>query len=105
MVNNNMRTLSVFSTWHPIGYKKYGDHFIQGFLQNWPTEVQLSIYAEDHEPNTYNADNIEVLDQRSTLPDLKAWQEKHKDNGPITRLLGIHTTTVQINLTDMARCD
>ena len=75
-----MRILSVFSTWHPTGYKKYGDHFIQGFLQNWPTEVQLSIYAEDHEPNTYNADNIEVLDQRSTLPDLKAWQEKHKDN-------------------------
>jgi hypothetical protein len=80
MVNNNMRTLSVFSTWHKGGYKKYGDHFIQGFLQNWPTEVRLTIYAEDHEPNTYNADNIEVLDQRSTLPDLKAWQERHKDN-------------------------
>ena len=75
-----MRTLSVFSTWHPTGYKKYGEHFVQGFLQNWPTEVKLSIYAEDHEPNTYNADNIEILDQVTTLPDLKAWQERHKDN-------------------------
>ena len=75
-----MRTLSVFTTWHPTGYKKYGKNFIETFCQNWPTDINLSIYAEDHEPNTYNADNIEVLDQHSTLPDLKAWQHRHKDN-------------------------
>ena len=75
-----MRTLSVFTTWHPTGYKKYGKDYIKTYLQNWPVEVPLTIYAEDHEPNTYNADNIEVLDQRTVLPDLKAWQEKHKDN-------------------------
>ena len=75
-----MRTIAVFSTWHPTGYKKYGKDFVKGFLQNWPTEVNLTIYAEDHEPETYNADNIEVLDQVATLPDLKSWQARHKDN-------------------------
>jgi len=80
MISNNMRILSVFSTWHPVGYNKYGKHFIEGFCQYWPTVVNLTIYAEDHVPDTYNADNIEVLDQRTALPDLKSWQERHKDN-------------------------
>ena len=46
-----MRTLSVFTTWHPIGYKKYGKQFIEGYNANWPKEVPLSIYAEDHNPS------------------------------------------------------
>ena len=75
-----MHTLSVFTTWHPVGYKKYGKDYIETYLQNWPVEVPLTIYAEDHNPFTYNADNISVLDQRTALPDLKSWQEKHKDN-------------------------
>jgi len=70
----------VCTTWHKTGYKKYGDHFIQGFCQNWPSQVDLTIYAEEHEPNTYDANNIKVLDQHTTLPDLKSWQEQHKDN-------------------------
>ena len=75
-----MHTLSVFTTWHSVGYKKYGKDYIETYLQNWPVEVPLTIYAEDHNPFTYNADNISVLDQRTALPDLKSWQEKHKDN-------------------------
>ena len=75
-----MCILSVFTTWHPIGYKKYGKEFINNYLYNWPEQVHLTIYAEDHEPDSFNADNITVLDQRTTLPELKAWQERHKDN-------------------------
>ena len=75
-----MRTLSVFTTWHPTGYKKYGRQFIEGYQANWPTEVPLTIYAEDHTPETFGDPRITVLDQRETLPDLKAWQERHKDN-------------------------
>ena len=75
-----MRTLSVFTSWHPTGYKKYGKQFINGYLNCWPQTVPLTIYAEDHLPDTANADTITVLDQASTLPDLKAWQHRHKDN-------------------------
>ena len=75
-----MRTLSVFTSWHPTGYKKYGKKFIEGYANFWPQSVPLTIYAEDNEPDTHNAENITVLDQRTTLPDLKAWQHRHKDN-------------------------
>jgi len=75
-----MRTLSVFTSWHPTGYKKYGKQFIEGYNANWPKEVPLTIYAEDHQPDTLGNTQITVLDQRTTLPDLKAWQERHKDN-------------------------
>ena len=74
-----MRTLSVFSTWHPSGYEKYGKLFVQGYTTNWPKEVPLTIYAEGHTPDTDNP-NVTVLDQASTLPDLKAWQLRHKNN-------------------------
>ena len=74
-----MRTLSVFTSWHPTGYKKYGKQFIEGYNNCWPQEVPLTIYAEDHKPETDNP-NITILDQATTLPDLKAWQERHKDN-------------------------
>ena len=70
--------LSVFSTWHPAGYDKYGRNFIQGYVNCWPKEVPLTIYAEDHVPEVPNY--INILDQRTTLPDLKAWQDRHKDN-------------------------
>ena len=53
----------VCTTWHKTGYKKYGDHFIQGFCQNWPTQVDLTIYAEEHEPIPIMQTNIKVLDQ------------------------------------------
>ena len=46
-----MRTLSVFTSWHPQGYKKYGEQFIQGYNANWPKEVPLTIYPEDHNPS------------------------------------------------------
>ena len=75
-----MRTLSVFSTWHPSGYEKYGRDFVKGFIQNWPSEINLSIYAEGHVPDTQGDSRICVYDQHETLPDLKAWQHRHKDN-------------------------
>ena len=73
-----MKKLAVFTSWHPTGYKKYGKHFIQGYVNYWPKSVPLTIYAEDHTPEAPS--DIKILDQRSTLPDLKSWQEKHKDN-------------------------
>ena len=75
-----MRTLSVFTSWHPSGYKKYGNQFIEGYTNCWPTEVPLTIYAEDHIPDSLGNATITVLDQKTALPDLKAWQLRHNNN-------------------------
>ena len=75
-----MRTLSVFTTWHKPGYKKYGKQFIEGYNACWPKEVPLTIYAEDHNPDVQGNPMITLTDQRTALPDLKSWQLRHKDN-------------------------
>jgi hypothetical protein len=38
---------TVVTTFNQSGYKQYGQRMIQTFLQNWPAEVTLVIYAED----------------------------------------------------------
>ena len=66
-----MRTLSVFTTWHKPGYKKYGKQFIEGYNACWPKEVPLTIYAEDNNPDVQGNPMITLTDQRTALPDLK----------------------------------
>ena len=56
-----MKKLSVFTSWHKTGYKKYGKHFIEGYINNWPKSVPLTIYAEDHTPEA--PIDIKILDQ------------------------------------------
>jgi hypothetical protein len=38
---------TVITTFNEAGYKQYGQRMIQTFLQNWPAEVTLVVYAED----------------------------------------------------------
>jgi len=38
---------TVITTFNESGYKQYGQRMIQTFLQTWPTEVTLVVYAED----------------------------------------------------------
>ena len=37
---------TVITTFNQAGYKQYGQRMIQTFLQNWPAEVTLVVYAE-----------------------------------------------------------
>jgi hypothetical protein len=67
------------------GYKKYGKHFIQGYNANWPKEVPLTIYPEDHNPSVQGNHSITLYDQRTTLPDLKSWQLKTQKQSTCTR--------------------
>ena len=67
-----MRTLSVFTSWHPQGYKKYGKQFIQGYNANWPKEVPLSINAEDHNPSVEGKNTTTLYHLQTTFSDLKA---------------------------------
>ena len=52
---------TVITTFNESGYKQYGQRMIQTFLQNWPGEVTLVVYAEDCAV-TETAPNLVVYD-------------------------------------------
>jgi hypothetical protein len=81
------RKFSVVTTFNATGYKKYGKRMIQTFLQNWPAEVTLIVYAEDCEV-AEAASNLTVLDLHQDSPALVAFKEKWrgvpKANGDVS---------------------
>ena len=42
-----MTKKAVVTTFNQSGYNKYGSRMIQSFIQNWPTDIILYVYAED----------------------------------------------------------
>lgn len=52
---------TVVTTFNESGYKQYGQRMIQTFLQNWPAEVTLVVYAEQCKVGE-TAPNLEVRD-------------------------------------------
>ena len=81
------RKFSVVTTFNAHGYEQYGKRMINTFLQNWPAEVDLIVYAEDCAVSE-SAPNLKVLDLHKDSPALVAFKEKWKDvpkaNGIIT---------------------
>lgn len=71
-------TFSVVTTFHKAGYEKYGRRMIQTFLQNWPSTVQLHVYAEDCEVSE-KADNLFVHSLHEASPELVEFKNKWKD--------------------------
>ena len=43
-----MTKFAVVTTFHEAGYTKYARRMIDTFLANWPREVMLYAYAQDH---------------------------------------------------------
>lgn len=80
-------TISVVTTFHKAGYDQYGKRMIQSFLQNWPSEIKLYVYAEDCEVEE-SAPNLMVRNLHSASPELVAFKNKWKDvpkaNGDVT---------------------
>ena len=78
---------TVCTTFNAAGYTKYGRRMIQTFLQNWPTEVQLVVYAEDCAVQE-SAPNLQVLDLNTASPELVAfkntWRDVPKANGNVS---------------------
>ena len=69
--------ISVVTTFHKAGYEKYGKRMIQTFLQNWPKDVDLHVYAEDcHVEET--ADNLKVYDLHTVSPELVTFKDRWK---------------------------
>lgn len=79
--------ISVVTTFHKEGYEKYGQRMIQTFLQSWPTDVTLYVYAEDCEV-LEKAPNLIVKDlhkESSALVDFKnKWKGVPKANGDVS---------------------
>jgi hypothetical protein len=69
------RKFSVVTTFNAHGYKQYGKRMISTFLQNWPAEVDLLVYAEDCTV-VESASNLKVLDLHKESAALVAFKEK-----------------------------
>jgi len=83
------RKFAVCTTFNGHGYKKYGKRMIQSFIQNWPSDVDLIVYAEDCQVEEI-AKNLYVFDSHNSIPELLTFKQKWKDvpkaNGDISSI-------------------
>jgi hypothetical protein len=77
---------TVCTTFNADGYNTYGSRMIDTFLQSWPQNVQLKVYAEGCSV-TQTAPNLEVLDLETASPELvtfkNTWRYVPKANGDV----------------------
>ena len=74
-----MQKKAIVTTFNKSGYDKYGSRMIQSFIQNWPTDITLYVYAEDCTVNE-SAVNVVVKDLHTTIPALVAFKERWKND-------------------------
>jgi hypothetical protein len=79
--------LSVVTTFHQAGYETYGKRMIETFLQTWPADVTLYVYAENCQV-TETAPNLVVRDLEESSPALvnfkNTWKNVPKANGDVS---------------------
>lgn len=85
-----MRKFAVVTTFNQAGLKKYGQRMIDSYMQTWPEEVILHIYAEDCNPNIHNYQSrVNLVDVHTSLVDLVTFKNKWKDvpkaNGDVSK--------------------
>jgi hypothetical protein len=77
---------SVVTTFNESGYKQYGQRMIQTFLQTWPAEVTLVVYAEDCAVAETAANlvvrDIGIADALTTFKTV--WQGVPRANGDVS---------------------
>lgn len=74
-----MRTFSVVTTCHAVGYAEYGRRMIETFDRHWPEKIPLILYRENFEPEVPSS-RIIVRDLIESCPDLIAFKRRHADN-------------------------
>ena len=78
---------AVVTTFHEPGYKQYGQRMVQTFLDHWPEEVDLYVYAERCAVDEF-APNLIVLDLEHSSPELvrfkTTWHNVPKANGDVS---------------------
>jgi hypothetical protein len=73
------RKFSVVSTFNQSGYDKYASRMIDTFLQNWPEDVHLYVYAEDCKVRQKH-ERLHVYDFHKTVPELVAFKQRWGDD-------------------------
>lgn len=80
------RKFAVCTTFHAKGYKTYGRRMIESFLAEWPSSVELHVYAEDCHVDI-TAPNLFIYDSHGVNADLvrfkEHWKSEPKANGDI----------------------
>lgn len=78
---------TVVTTFNAAGYEKYGQRMIQTFLNNWPTDVELVVYAESCQV-LEQAQNLTIIDLESASPELvkfkTTWKNVPRANGDVS---------------------
>jgi len=78
---------TVITTFNSQGYKQYGQRMIQTFLEHWPKEVDLVVYAENCTV-LESSKNLHVLDLNTSCPELvtfkNTWGAVSKANGDVS---------------------
>lgn len=74
-----MASKTVVTTFHKAGYDKYAKRMINTFLENWPEDIQLMVYPEDHEI-TERANNLIINPLHESSPELVAFKNRWKDD-------------------------
>lgn len=70
---------AVVTTFHKAGYDKYAQRMIHTFLQNWPEDITLYVYPEDHSI-VETANNLVVRDLHQSCPELVAFKQRWKND-------------------------
>jgi len=89
------KAITVVTTFHPAGYTKYGQRFLESFAARVDKRIKLLVYAEDCKPNNPDPSRIEILDAKQSLPKLNAFKDKWnnvpKANGDVSNEPQRHT--------------
>lgn len=83
------KEITVVTTFHPEGMRKYGQRFLDSFAKCVDKRIKLLVYVEDCMPTNPNPLQIEIIDAKQALPKLNVFKEKWKDipkaNGDISK--------------------
>jgi hypothetical protein len=82
------KNITVLTTFHPDGMRKYGQRFLNSFVQQVDKRIKLLVYVEDCMPDNPNPGQIEIINAKQALPKLNAFKERWcnipKANGDIS---------------------
>ena len=73
-----MSQITVVTTFHADGMRKYGQRFIDSFIQKVDKRITLLVYAEECAPYISNNQQVTLLNANIELPKLIAFKEKWK---------------------------
>jgi len=71
-----MKSISVVTTFHPEGMKKYGQRFLDSFEKQVDKNIKMIVYAEDCQPTINDPEQIVIHDTKQTLDKLNNFKTK-----------------------------